>query len=91
VSFSQIPVDEWWALAVFYCGSLGCCAFLTGGLWMTLAWISKGRDKRVSSLAYFIPIVPVIIWCTYAVDTAKEAFAITSLDSENNIYAESLF
>lgn len=58
---------------------------------MTLAWISKGRDKRVSSLAYFIPIVPVIIWCTYAVDTAREAFAITSLDSENNIYAEAVY
>ena len=91
MSFSRIPIDEWWALAVYYCGSLICCALFTGLLVIIFAFIAKERRKQLSVLTYCVFVVPLVIWVIYFRDTAKQAFAITSFDSENNIYAEFVY
>jgi hypothetical protein len=90
MSFFQIPIDEWWDLGVYYRGCLICCAVLAGLLTISAVFIAK-HNNRFSNIKYYVFVVPLAIWVIYFCNTAKEAFAVTSLDSENNIYAEVVY
>src|SRR5215469_10940912 len=92
MNFSQIPFEEFWAFGLYYLPSLGCCVLVTVLVWTFLFRPSQKKDepsrpKRIYSLL----IIPPIIWLLYVAATARNAFAITSLDSEDNLFAANVY
>jgi hypothetical protein len=89
---SQIHIDEWCALFIYYLPSLTCWAF---GTTVILALLCLGRRftryRLNSAMIWGVIAVSIVSWLTYFVVTARTAFAITLLDTEDDKLAEAAY
>ena len=87
-----MTADEAWAFGGYYVPSFACCAFVTA---VTGAWCLLARRQRSGHLSLGLMIVllglPLFVWLAYFAMTAKTAYAITSLDTEDDALAEVVY
>jgi hypothetical protein len=92
MNFSQIPVDEYWAFGIYYCPSLVGCGLAIAVLWaLVFHPRQQGKGRLSPILLSSLLLIPLLIWLYYFTVTAKYAFAITSLDAENNVFADVVY
>jgi len=85
-------ISEWFALAVYYYKSFAfsILVLMLIGIWLKFGKWGK-NDASQRRAIYFLLSLPFVIWIAYFTVTAKEAYALTSLDSENNLQAEAIY
>jgi hypothetical protein len=89
-----LPFDELWALGSYYLPSLACCTLVALAALISGVLISKWHrtSKHVArKISYLVAGVALVIWLVYFATTLRSAYAITSLDTEDDRRAERVY
>jgi hypothetical protein len=89
----SIHFDELWALGVYYFLSLSICLIATSiGFFLLRRPRQTEEAGRVTRrLVGYVLVMSPVIWLIYCGNTLRDAFAITSLDSEDDQVAEAVY
>lgn len=86
-----VPIDQWWACAIYYLPSMGYCALFAVVATVIIFLFRKNKKCPVGWIIYLPLALALLAWMGYFTTTARSAFAITYLDTEDDGMAERVY
>lgn len=87
-----MAIDELWALGIYYSKSLACCAVATGVMGLALFFAKRKNGQHTTvKLTSWLLWLPTLVWLMYFSTTFRDSYAITSLDDEDDKFAQAVY
>jgi len=88
----KIPPDELWALGAYYFVSFISSMMIIGVMIFLFRQLRRRSGKALSAgFGVFLILLPIPVWLVYVITTIGDAYAVTSLDTEDDSVAERVY
>jgi len=92
MSAAKVPIDEIWALAVYYLPSFTGCLVMSGIVGFAFPKTRQKCEKRWSAgVVFSLMLLPILFWLVYFGATVRNTYVLTSLDTEDDSLAELIY